>query len=127
MAARASMPLNRIGAALAWWMLSTARIIALEGTQPTLTHVPPMVPAPMTATSAPCSTAVMAAENPADPPPMTTRSYFLSGARPAGSPPLFMMRRSLANLLGVASVGGRRAPRLGAGLGVVIEIGRAHV
>src|SRR3546814_11219294 len=83
------MPVNRIGAALAWWMLSTARIIALEGTQPTLTHVPPMVPAPMTATWAPCSAAVMAAENPADPPPKTTRSYFLSGARSAGSPPLF--------------------------------------
>src|SRR3546814_3033383 len=31
-----------------------------------------------------------------------------------------MMRRSLANLGGVASVGGRRDQRLGAGLGVVI-------
>src|SRR3546814_8911859 len=47
----------------------------LDGTQPTLTQVPPMVPWPISATLAPSSAAAMAAENPADPAPTTARSY----------------------------------------------------
>src|SRR3546814_7283856 len=42
---------------------------------PTLTQVPPMMPWPMRATWAPASAAVMAAENPAEPAPITARSY----------------------------------------------------
>ena len=39
---------------------------------------PPMVPPPVSTTWAPSSAAVMAAENPADPAPITARSYWLS-------------------------------------------------
>jgi hypothetical protein len=46
----------------------------LDGTQPTLTQVPPIVPWPISATRAPCSAAVIAAEKPAEPAPMTARS-----------------------------------------------------
>src|SRR3546814_11486828 len=44
---------------------SAARINALDGTQPTLTQVPPITPWPTTATFAPSSEAVLAAEQPA--------------------------------------------------------------
>src|SRR3546814_11590366 len=54
---------------------SIARIRVFDGTQPTLTQVPPMMPWPMRATWAPASAAVMAAENPAEPAPITARSY----------------------------------------------------
>ncbi len=46
----------------------------LLGTHPTLTQVPPMVPASTMATVAPSSAARMAAANPAEPPPITIRS-----------------------------------------------------
>ncbi len=57
-----SMPANRVCATLAWCTASVARINAFEGTQPILTQVPPIVPYPMSATCAPCSAAVIAAE-----------------------------------------------------------------
>src|SRR5262245_53444112 len=72
----ARMPAKR-PAALTWCRVSVALMRALEGTQPTLTQVPPRVPWPISATLAPCSAAVMAAENPADPAPITARSYEL--------------------------------------------------
>src|SRR5689334_15356946 len=46
-----------------------------------LTHVPPLVPCPIRATCAPSSAPVIAAENPAEPAPLTARSY-----RPFGLP-----------------------------------------
>jgi hypothetical protein len=67
------MPENR-AAARALCKVSAARISAFDGTQPILTQVPPIVPAPISATCAPCSAAVIAAEKPADPAPTTTRS-----------------------------------------------------
>src|SRR5579875_243702 len=69
----AALPAKR-DAALAWCSASAARIRVFDGTQPILTQVPPMVPAPISATSAPSSLARIAAENPADPAPITTRS-----------------------------------------------------
>src|SRR5262249_60617405 len=62
-------------AALSWCRVSVALMRVLDGPQPTLTQVPPRVPWPISATLAPCSAAVMAAENPADPAPITARSY----------------------------------------------------
>jgi hypothetical protein len=49
-----------------------ARIMILDGTQPTLTQVPPMVPRSISVTCAPCSTAFSAAAIAAPPLPMTT-------------------------------------------------------
>jgi len=67
-----------------------ARIMILDGTQPTLTQVPPMVPRSMSVTRAPRSADVMAAAIAAPPVPMTairsTRSAaraFTKGARGA--------------------------------------------
>src|SRR3546814_7854097 len=74
MPADPAMPAKR-DAVCAWCRLSTARMSVLDGTQPTLTQVPPMVPWPISATLAPSSAAAMAAENPADPAPTTARSY----------------------------------------------------
>src|SRR3546814_17951699 len=48
---------------------SAARINVLDGTQPTLTQVPPITPWPISATFAPRSAAVTAAEQPAEPVP----------------------------------------------------------
>lgn len=56
------------------WSGSTARIIASEGTHPTVTLVPPRVPWPTRATGAPASAGVIAAENPAEPAPITATS-----------------------------------------------------
>ena len=61
-------------AARAWWSDSAARISVFDGTQPTLTQVPPIVPVPMRATWAPSSAPWMAAENPAEPAPTTAKS-----------------------------------------------------
>jgi hypothetical protein len=52
-----------------------ARIKFFDGTQPVLTQVPPIVPCPISATRAPSSAAVIAAEKPADPAPMIATSY----------------------------------------------------
>ena len=71
--AQGSMPGNR-AAAVPACTASPARIIALDGTQPTLTQVPPMVPCPTMATRLPASAALIEAENPAEPAPMTMRS-----------------------------------------------------
>ena len=68
-------------AVLAWRTASVALISALEGTQPTFTQLPPIVPWPISATRLPASAAVIAAENPADPAPITARSYPPSGAQ----------------------------------------------
>ena len=70
--ASARIPAKRL-AVRAWWRVSAARIMVFDGTQPTLTQVPPMVPLPARTTCAPISAAVIAAENPAEPAPMTAR------------------------------------------------------
>src|SRR3546814_18806064 len=54
---------------------SAARINVLDGTQPTLTQVPPITPWPISATFAPSSAAVIAAEKPAEPAPPTAPPY----------------------------------------------------
>src|SRR5260370_42534275 len=72
--ASALIPPKRAAAA-AWCNPSVARIRFFDGTQPVLTQVPPIVPCPINATRAPSSAAVIAAEKPADPAPMTARSY----------------------------------------------------
>ena len=71
--AQGSTPGNRPEAA-APCTASAARIIALDGTQPTFTQVPPIVPWPTSATRKPASAAVIEAENPAEPAPTTIRS-----------------------------------------------------
>jgi hypothetical protein len=48
-----------------------AQIMILDGTQPTFTQVPPMVPRSISVTRAPCSTALSAAAIAAPPLPMT--------------------------------------------------------
>jgi hypothetical protein len=53
------------------WAIWAARIMILDGTQPTLTQVPPMVPRSISVTRAPCSTAFSAAAIAAPPLPMT--------------------------------------------------------
>ena len=67
------MPEKR-AAVRAWCSVSAARIRVLDGTQPTLTQVPPIVPWPISATRTPSSAAVIAAEKPAEPAPITARS-----------------------------------------------------
>src|SRR3546814_14608766 len=54
---------------------SAARINVLDGTQPTLTQVPPITPWPISATFAPSSAALIAAEEPAEPAPTPAPSY----------------------------------------------------
>src|SRR3546814_7125115 len=80
MAPQSAMPADPVipakrEAVRAWCRPSTARMSVLDGTQPTLTQVPPMVPWPISATLAPSSAAVIAAENPAEPAPITATSY----------------------------------------------------
>src|SRR3990172_5526209 len=50
----------------------------LDGMQPTLTHVPPMIPEPTRATRFPSSAPLIAAAKPADPAPRIMRSYLSS-------------------------------------------------
>ena len=53
---------------------SAARIKVFDGTHPMFTQVPPNVPFSAIAARAPSSAPLLAAANPADPPPPITRS-----------------------------------------------------
>src|SRR3546814_4526580 len=57
------------------WSSDVCSSDLLDGTQPTLTQVPPITPWPISATFAPSSAAVIAAEKPAEPAPTTATSY----------------------------------------------------
>ena len=110
----ASRRSRRIAGGVAWmppsnglarrrWAMWAARIMILDGTQPTLTQVPPMVPRSIRVTSAPCSTALRAAAIAAPPLPMTAMRS------PQPSPADFSPRPSQPNALS------SRLPRFSAG------------
>ncbi|CAM7210185.1 hypothetical protein KLMIMMO101B1_29515 [Klebsiella michiganensis] len=81
----AAMPLSN-GLSRRKWAIWAARIMILDGTQPTLTQVPPMVPRSISVTFAPCSTAFSAAAIAAPPLPITA-TCSPSPSPPALSPP----------------------------------------
>jgi hypothetical protein len=98
---------------------SVARIRFFDGTQPVLTQVPPIVPCPTSATRAPSSAAVIAAENPAEPAPTIAMSQApfspAPGARRSSGFSMMVLLPSdrLAAFRGVAGIVRRQSAPIG--------------